>query len=44
MFVGREGSPLEGILPDTGETMKELNATLAATRKLLEDKGLLRDE
>jgi phospholipid/cholesterol/gamma-HCH transport system substrate-binding protein len=43
VFVGREGSPLEGILPDTGETMKELNATLAATRKLLEDKELQGD-
>ncbi|MFZ4506688.1 MAG: MlaD family protein [Fimbriimonas sp.] len=37
---GRKGSPLEGILPDTSGTLKEVNATLAATRKLLEDQKL----
>lgn len=37
---GIRENPLAGLLPDTGPTLKELNATLTATRKLLEDQGL----
>lgn len=37
---GRKQKPLENLLPDTGTTIKELNATLVATRRLLEDQDL----
>lgn len=40
MLVGKRTSALEGMLPDSKETIKELNATLAATRKLMEDTEL----
>jgi phospholipid/cholesterol/gamma-HCH transport system substrate-binding protein len=37
---GVRSSAMEGLLPDTKETFKELNLTLAATRKLIENKEL----
>jgi phospholipid/cholesterol/gamma-HCH transport system substrate-binding protein len=37
---GVKSSAMEGLLPDTKETFKELNLTLAATRKLIENKEL----
>lgn len=37
---GKLQGPLEGILPDTGETITELNKTMVAFRELLEDKEL----
>ncbi|MFM9874532.1 MAG: MlaD family protein [Fimbriimonadaceae bacterium] len=37
---GRLQGPLEGILPDTGETITELNKTMVSFRELLEDKEL----
>ncbi len=39
-LVGMRRSALDGILPDSKQTVKELNATLAATRKLIEDTEL----
>jgi phospholipid/cholesterol/gamma-HCH transport system substrate-binding protein len=37
---GKLGSPLDSLSPDTGEVLKNLNATLEATQKLLADKEL----
>lgn len=39
-LAGAKSGPLDGILPDAGATMLELNKTLAATRKLLENQQL----
>lgn len=39
-LAGRLRSPIEGMLPDSEATLRELNATLTATRALLEDKKL----
>lgn len=39
-LAGVRPSALEGLLPDSKETIRELNATLVATRKLLEDREL----
>jgi phospholipid/cholesterol/gamma-HCH transport system substrate-binding protein len=38
---GKMLGPLDAILPDTDVTMRELNATLAAVRKILEDERLM---
>jgi phospholipid/cholesterol/gamma-HCH transport system substrate-binding protein len=40
---GKLGSPLDSLSPDTGEVLKNLNATLEATQKLLADKELKSD-
>lgn len=40
VIPGRLKSVLEGIAPDSAKTMDELNQTLAATRKLMQDKDL----
>lgn len=40
VLKGVKGSALSGILPDSETTVAELNKTLAATRKLLEDQKL----
>jgi phospholipid/cholesterol/gamma-HCH transport system substrate-binding protein len=40
VLAGVRPSALEGLLPDSKETIRELNATLAATRKLMEDREL----
>lgn len=39
-LLGVRSSPLEGLLPDTAATMEEVNKTLAATRKLIENETL----
>lgn len=39
-IAGRIKGPLEGMFPDTTETMTELNATLKATRELISDQGM----
>lgn len=39
-IVGRIKGPLEGMFPDTTETMSELTATLKATRELISDQGM----
>lgn len=39
-MAGTLRSPIEGMLPDSDTTLRELNATLTATRKLLEDQKL----
>jgi len=41
VFSGRVVSPLQALLPDSGETLRELNATLRAARGLLSDQRLL---
>ncbi|MCX7799164.1 MAG: MlaD family protein [Fimbriimonadales bacterium] len=41
VFAGRVVSPLQTLLPDSQQTLQELNATLRATRSLLEDQRLL---
>lgn len=41
VFPGRVVSPLQTLLPDSEQTMRELNATLRAARGLLEDQRLL---
>jgi phospholipid/cholesterol/gamma-HCH transport system substrate-binding protein len=40
---GRKAGPLEGILPDTTETFKEINATLKEVRTLIADPKLKAD-
>jgi phospholipid/cholesterol/gamma-HCH transport system substrate-binding protein len=40
VILGRKGSPLEGVLPNAEQVMDELAATLAASRRLLEDEEL----
>lgn len=40
VIPGSRPGPLDAMLPDSKETVKELNATLRATRKLLEDTKL----
>jgi phospholipid/cholesterol/gamma-HCH transport system substrate-binding protein len=40
---GRKAGALDDLLPDAKTTFAELNATLVATRKLLEDQSLQRD-
>ncbi|HMS57151.1 MAG TPA: MlaD family protein [Fimbriimonadaceae bacterium] len=39
-LVGVRTSPLQDLLPDTKSTMEEVNKTLAATRRLIEDQQL----
>ena len=39
-FYGTVRSPLEGLMPDSESTVRELNATLSAFRKLLEDEEM----
>lgn len=39
-LVGVRLSPLQGIIPDTAATLEEVNKTLKATRKLIEDESL----
>ncbi|MFQ3677541.1 MAG: MlaD family protein [Fimbriimonadaceae bacterium] len=40
VLAGRKGSALESLVPDLEQTIAELNATLAATRSLIEDESL----
>lgn len=40
---GRRSGPLDDILPESKETVRELTATLKATRTLLEDQDLRKD-
>lgn len=40
VLAGRKGSALESLVPDLEQTIAELNATLAATRSLIEDEAL----
>ncbi len=40
IFAGTKGNPLDSFLPDAKVTFKELNLTLAATRKLMQDQRL----
>lgn len=40
VLKGHKGSPLDGILPNSGETVAEMTRTMVAVRKLLEDKKL----
>ncbi|HVT13475.1 MAG TPA: MlaD family protein [Fimbriimonadaceae bacterium] len=40
VIPGVKGSPIEGMLPEAQETLKQLNLTLASTRKLLENETL----
>lgn len=40
---GQKANPLDGFLPDAKQTIKELNLTLAAARKLLQDQKLQHD-
>ncbi|HWA82016.1 MAG TPA: MlaD family protein [Fimbriimonadaceae bacterium] len=40
VIPGIKGSPIEGMLPEAQETLKQLNLTLASTRKLLENETL----
>jgi phospholipid/cholesterol/gamma-HCH transport system substrate-binding protein len=42
-IAGRKAGALDGILPDTEQTMKELNATLVEARKVLADPALTKD-
>jgi phospholipid/cholesterol/gamma-HCH transport system substrate-binding protein len=40
VLPGRKASAFEGLIPDVAPTLKEVEKTLAATRKLLEDRTL----
>lgn len=40
VIPGVKGSPIEGMLPEAQETLKQLDLTLSATRKLLENETL----
>ncbi len=42
-IVGRLGSPLDAIAPESGKTLEEVNKTLVSIQGLLEDKGLKKD-
>ena len=43
VLAGRLGSPLEGLAPEAGKTLEELNKTMVAVQGLLEDKALKQD-
>ncbi|MBS1715130.1 MAG: MCE family protein [Armatimonadetes bacterium] len=43
VLAGRLGSPLEGLAPEAGKTLEELNKTMVAVQGLLEDKSLKHD-